>query len=144
MAVMVRRVLIGFLYFGAVSAVAGGVLGAVANGAGVPLSYLDSSPFSSFLVPGLVLGAIVGGTQLSAAIALTIGRGSPLVLSVIAGFGMLIWIFVELAVIGEYSWLQTVYFALGSLELAAVFTLLGLIPRLVSAVQPLPTEGGHR
>lgn len=104
------------------------MLGVFANGAGVPLDYLDGSPFDSFLVPGLILGVVVGGTQLLAAI--TVQRPRPLgpTWAVVAGFGMLIWIFVELAVLREYSLLQTMYFALGGLELLAVFGLLGLPP----------------
>jgi hypothetical protein len=48
-------------------------------------------------------------------------------LSAIAGFGMLIWIFVELAIIRRYSWLQAAYFALGVMELILVFALLGIV-----------------
>lgn len=48
-------------------------------------------------------------------------------LSAVAGFGMIIWIFAELALMSEYSWLQTVYFAVGVAELALVFGLLGIL-----------------
>jgi hypothetical protein len=44
---------------------------------------------------------------------------------------MLIWTFVELAVIKQYSWLQTAYFVLGGLELILVLALLGITPALV-------------
>jgi hypothetical protein len=40
---------------------------------------------------------------------------------------MMIWIFVELAVISEYSWLQTLYFALGAGELILVLVLAGVL-----------------
>jgi len=120
--------------FGALSALAGAVVALAANGAGVPLEYLSHSPFSSFVVPGLVLGVVVGGTQLSAAIALLARRRRALLLSAVAGFGMLIWIFVELAIIRHYSWLQAVYFSLGGLELVLVLGLLGIAP---SVVDPL-------
>jgi hypothetical protein len=78
-------------------------------------------------VPGVILGVVVGGTQLAAAIALLRKQRSALLLSAIAGFGMLIWIFVELAIIRQYSWLQAAYFALGAMELIFVFALLGII-----------------
>jgi hypothetical protein len=55
-------------------------------------------------------------------------RRLALVLSAVAGFGMLIWIFVELAVISQYSWLQAAYFTLGGLELCLVLALLGIAP----------------
>ena len=127
---LVVRTLTALLSFGALSAFAGSVLGIAFNGAGVPLEYLSTSPFTSFVVPGLLLGLVVGGTQLAAALALLARRGAPLLLSAVAGFGMLIWVFVELAVIKQYSWLQTAYFALGVLELILVLALLGIIPAL--------------
>jgi hypothetical protein len=101
------------------------------NGAGVPLEYLATSPFTSYVIPGLVLGLVVGGTQFAGAIALLARRKAALLLSAVAGFGMLIWTFVELAVIKQYSWLQTAYFVLGGLELILVLALLGIIPALV-------------
>ena len=74
---------------------------------------------------------VVGGTQLAAATALLARRRAALLLSAVAGFGMLIWIFVELAIIQQYSWLQAAYFILGGLELILVLALLGVIPTLV-------------
>ena len=129
--VLLRRLLLGTLLFCAVSSFGGAWLGIVANGGGVSFRYLQGSPFSSYLVPGLILGVVVGGTQLAAAVGLWRRSGWALTASVVAGFGMLIWIFVELAVITEYSALQTIYFALGSVELILVFGLLGIAPRLV-------------
>jgi hypothetical protein len=124
---VVTRLLAALTLFGALSAVAGAVLAIAANGAGVPLGYLADSPFPSYAVPGVILGVVVGGTQLAAAIALLRKQRSALLLSAIAGFGMLIWIFVELAIIRRYSWLQAAYFALGVMELILVFALLGIV-----------------
>jgi len=123
------------VFFGALSALLGAVLAIGANGGGVPLEFLKNSPFSSYFIPGLILGAGVGGTQLAAAIALLVKRDKALVLSAIAGFGMLIWTFVELAMIQQYSWLQGAYFILGGLELILVFALLGIFPALVSPLR---------
>jgi hypothetical protein len=129
------RTLTVLVVFGALSAFVGSVLAVGFNGAGVPLEHLAASPFTSFVVPGLVLGLVVGGTQLAAAVTLLARRGAALLLSAVAGFGLLIWIFVELAMIKQYSWLQTAYFALGGLELILVLALLGIIPALVEPLQ---------
>lgn len=129
---LVTRLLTALLIFGAVSSFGGAVLGIVFNGAGVPLEYLANSSFSSYAGPGLILGVVVGGTQLGAAIALLRSRPSALLLSAIAGFGMIIWVFVELAVILAYSFLQALYFALGTLELVLAFALLNIVPGMVS------------
>ena len=124
---MARRILIVALYFGAISALVGGVLGVAANGAGMPLDYLKGTPFASYLGPGLILAVVIGGTQGLAAF--TTHRDHPYsrIAASIAGFGMIIWIFVELAVISEYSWLQTLYFALGAGELILVLVLAGVL-----------------
>ena len=128
---IVTRLLAALALFGALSALAGAVLAVAANGAGVPLKYLANSPFPSYAVPGFILGVVIGGTQFAAAIALLRRQRIALLLSAIAGFGMLIWIFVELAIIRQYSWLQSAYFALGALELILVLVLLGILPVLV-------------
>ena len=124
---------IGSLAFGVISAAAGAVLGMFFNGAGVPLTYLDGTAFDSYFLPGVILGVVVGGTQLLGLIGMLRRTERALLLSAIAGFGMLIWIFVEMAVIGEFSFLQAIYFALGIGELAAVVALLGIAPRVVAA-----------
>lgn len=49
---------------------------------------------------------------------------------------MMMWIFVELAIILQYSFLQTLYFGLGGLELILVLVLLGIVPRIVVAWYP--------
>ncbi len=132
---LVVRLLIGLAVFGALSAAMGSVLGVALNGAGVPLEYLAGSPFTSYFVPGLILGVVVGGTQAAAAIALFKGTDTALLVSAVAGFGMLTWIFVELAMIRQYSWLQTAYYAFGALELVLVLALLGIVPGLVAPLQ---------
>lgn len=123
----VRGSLIAMLVFGAVSAFAGAVLGVALNGAGVPLRYLDGSPFDSYVIPGLLLGVVVGGTQAVAVLALVRRHVLALLASTVAGVGMLVWIFVELAMMLEYSILQTLYFALGLGEVLGVLGLLGLL-----------------
>jgi hypothetical protein len=126
------RVLVALLIFDAVSSFGGAVMATFLNGAGVPLELLAGTWFeSSFLVLGLILGIILGGTHAVAAFALITRRHWALLASAVAGFAMLIWNFTELAIIG-YSWLQSVYFGFGILELILVFALLGIAPAVVS------------
>ncbi|MEO6310536.1 MAG: hypothetical protein ABIO33_07600 [Leifsonia sp.] len=138
---LVSGVLIGMLLFGAVSSFAGAVLAFNADSFGVPLEFLAKTPLTSFVVPGLILGGIVGGTQLTAAIAMLTRRRSALLWSAVSGFGMMIWIFVEMAIIETYSWLQTLYFGLGASELILLLALLGIAPTLAS---PWLTRPPHR
>ncbi|MCU1633357.1 MAG: hypothetical protein JWM61_2009 [Micrococcaceae bacterium] len=125
--------LTALLIFNAVSAYSGAVLAIVFDGAGVPQELLEGTWFPTFLGPGLILGLVVGGTQATAAFALLTRRHWALLAAAVAGFAMLIWIFTQVAVIG-YSWLQSVYFGLGTLELILVLALLGIAPSIVSPV----------
>ncbi len=132
---LVTRALTGALWFGAVSALAGFLIAVPGHGGGFPLDALKGTPFTSFVIPGLILGVVVGGTQLTAALAMVRAGPARLLLASVAGFGMLIWIFTELAMVG-YSVLQTVYFALGAVELILVLALLGVAPWLLGPDDP--------
>lgn len=120
-------VLIMLLMFGALSAFGGAVLAFTSHGAGIALDELAGSWFSSFVVLGLILGVVVGGTQSVAAVALLMRRQWAPMIAAVAGFGMLIWIFTEVALFG-YSWLQSLYFGLGLLELILVLGRMGIAP----------------
>ena len=138
------RALIALALFGVVSAAWGAVLAVGQQGGGVPLSYLAGTPFHSFLLPGLILGGVVGGTQLAAAIALWRRWQPSLLLAAVAAFGMLLWIFIELAMIGHYSWLQAVYFGHGILEMVLVLGLLGIAPGVMRPWTSVRTGAGGK
>ncbi|WP_136640890.1 hypothetical protein [Subtercola vilae] len=138
------RALLVLLYFGAASSFAGGCLGAIADGGPIPLAYLADTPFTSYLIPGLLLGVVVGGTQLAGAIALQRGNAASLLWCAVAGFGMMVWIFIEIAMIRQYSFLQSIYFGLGVLELALVLALLGIAPAVVARRLPSRTGTGRQ
>lgn len=99
----------------------------------MPASMLANGPFDSFTWPGVILLAIVGGTQAIAGVLLLRRRESALAWSAVAGFGMVIWIFAETGIIAGISWLQVLYFATGALQLALVLALLGVVGRLPRA-----------
>ena len=134
----IRIVLAVLATFIGITAVAGGValiVGAATStsGGAIPdAAYLGGSPFTSYIVPGLVLAVVVGGTHLLAA--LFVGRGSPggAAAVAVAAFGLLIWIFVQMMFI-PFSVLQAVYFGAGLAELGFVLLGLGLFRRGVSS-----------
>ncbi len=119
--------------FNTLSSFAGGI-GFLATGdLGMPHSLLDGSPFTSFTIPAIILLVIVGGTQAVASVLLIARRESGLLWSAIAGFGMVIWIFVETVILRGGSFLQALYFATGTLQLVCVVALLGIaswLPRV--------------
>ncbi len=100
-----RYLLGGLLAFGALNAFGGGYYG-LSGAEGIPVELLEGSPFRSYFVPSLVLIVVVGGSFLFAGIAvfadLRIARFSALM----SGAIVLVWIVVQLGIIGYVSWLQ--------------------------------------
>jgi hypothetical protein len=130
-----RAVLLVVLAFVAVTAFLGGfalVLGAVVPSLATilspPADYLAGTPFSSYLLPGLVLGVVVGGTH---ALAFILGlrelRWADLSAAV-AAYAVLIWIFIQMIFI-PFSFLQAVYFVAGVAEAGLVMVRLNLFGR---------------
>ncbi len=96
------------------------------NGAkAIPRSWLDGSPFHSFLIPSLFLFVTIGGGMLVACIAWW--RKSRIAPWFSLGMGVLLmlWIVVQVSIIGYVSWMQPVSFIAG----AAIVTLAGVIVR---------------
>jgi hypothetical protein len=77
------------------------------------VSLLAGSPFSDFLIPGLILGGLFGvGSLVVAAMGLRRSRLAPF-LAFAIGCAQMIWIVVELAIIGELSFLHPLFFGVG-------------------------------
>jgi hypothetical protein len=107
-------------------------LGAVVSGAmlivapsGVllqaPLEMLKNSPFHDFLIPGIILFLVIGLGHLAAGVlSLRLHRVSGFV-GAVFGIGLVIWIFVQVNMIGGGHVLQYGYFAAGIVETALAF-----------------------
>ena len=122
------RTLLGALFaFGAVNAFAGGYYG-LSGAEGVPREWLAGSPFSDYVVPSLALFVVVGGALALAAI--MVFRGHPLARAIAwaAAAVLLVWIVVQVAIIGYVSWMQPATFAAGLLMLL----LISLLPSTAS------------
>jgi len=104
--------------FIALSAVAGGV-GLVGGGIVFPPEWLVGTPFASYVGPGLILGLVVGGSALAAALLLLGHHPLALPAAVAAGLIQAGWIVGEVLLVGTHGalmmWLQIVYFTLGAL-----------------------------
>jgi hypothetical protein len=99
--------------FAALSAMPGG-LGLVVGFVNIPTSVLNGTPFADFTVPALLLGFVVGGSALAAALIALFGpRRFDVMASAAAGCIMVGWITVEVALIGLGSYLQVTYFVVG-------------------------------
>jgi urea transporter len=115
-------VAIGALVLLGIGATAGGIALVVKPDGSVmqmPLSYLDGSPFTDYLVPGLILGGMFGfGSLLVAAMGMLRLRAAPF-LAFIIGCGQMIWIAVQLTIIEEFSFLHPTMFGVGLVIAAA-------------------------
>ncbi len=97
---------LGFLLsFVALNAFAGGYYG-MSGAKDVPLDWLKGSPFRNYYIPGLILFVFVGGSSLIAAIAVFRRHHLARKAAFISGFISLIWLSVQVLIIGYVSWMQ--------------------------------------
>jgi len=108
-----RRTLVGLHLFNALSAVGGGIA-LIAGGLGVPTTLLRHTPFDSFVVPGIFLATVIGGSATIGATALLARWRRALVSSAAAGAIMVGWILGETLLVEGFSWLQGLYLLTGS------------------------------
>lgn len=88
---------------------------------------LAGTPFEGrYWVGALLLGGVVGGAQLLAAVAALTASARQLFFHLLAGVTMVCWIYGEVTVIGGGSWLQHLYFAVGLLQIGLVAISLGV------------------
>lgn len=118
-----RRALGVLLAFGAINAFAGGYYG-LSGAKGVPVEWLDGSPFRSYFIPGLVLLTVVGGSFLTAAVAVfarfRCARPAALAAAVIVTG----WLAAQVAIIGYVSWMQPTT----AVAAFAIFVLAWILP----------------
>src|SRR5690606_17563737 len=98
----------------AVNAFGGGYYG-MAGAEGVPIKWLNGSPFPNYFIPGLFLFLFVGGSALVAAISVFKHYGIARTASLTSGIIAIVWIIVQIAVIGYVSWMQPVTAIVGVL-----------------------------
>lgn len=97
----------------------------IGGGIGFPLEWLEGSVFTSYFWPGMILGVVVGGIQLFALIAQYRGAWLAWGLHAASGLVMMIWIFVEIAIMLAWSPLQGIYFATGLIQTVLAVLALG-------------------
>jgi hypothetical protein len=113
---LAAKVSIASLLFLGIGALAGGIALVMQPDGSImhfEASILAGSPFTDFLVPGLILGGLFGvGSLVTAAMGL---RRHPLApfLAFAIGCGQMIWIVIELAIIKEFSFLHPLMFVTG-------------------------------
>src|SRR6266568_8397800 len=119
---LVRSALVAIETFVGLGAIAGGI--ALLTGVfaqGIPVAWLQGTPFSDYTVPGLALAILVGGGMLLAAATVFVHREWAVLISVVAGIFMVGFEVVEAASVDSkagnglplMAGLQVFYFVLG-------------------------------
>ncbi len=126
----IKKVQLFLGFFIAFTTLIGGTGLAITNGLGMNTEILEPTPFSSFIIPGLILAGIVGGTHILAFYYVIKKKNDAQFFAAVAGFGLIIWLFVEVYWLLNTSPLQPVYFAFGILELMCVLGLKDIAPWL--------------
>jgi len=120
---------------------AGGAIGLIGGGLPFPPEWLEGTPFATYVGPGVILGVVVGGSAMLAAVMIL--RGQPLALPVtfVAGLIQLGWIVGEVLLVGTHGevmlWLQVVYGVAGAVLAALAYT----ATWHVSSIAPPPPSG---
>ncbi|HRO86353.1 MAG TPA: hypothetical protein PK110_16150 [Niabella sp.] len=102
---IIRYTLGMLLLFVAINAFAGGYYG-MAGAESVPVAWLKDSPFHNYILPGLFLFVCVGGSALFAAIVVFRQNRIARKAAFSCGIIILLWLAVQIAIIGYVSWMQ--------------------------------------
>jgi len=109
--------LVAFEVIIGVGAVYGG-FGLIVNGMGMPIAWLDATPFPSWAVPGLLLLVLVAVPMALAAAAELARSRLAYASSAIAGAVLVAWIVAQLLVLRRFFFLQPVLAVAGVAVLA--------------------------
>ena len=107
------------LLVGIGAVIGGGALAAIPSGAllGMPLDLLDGTPFHTYLIPGLVLCLVVGGSNIVGGWLALHERWSAAISAVVGGLILIGWITGQIVLIGYRHPIQLVYLLCGALIL---------------------------
>jgi hypothetical protein len=107
-----------FIGLGAVAGGLGLALDPSGTNVGLPIEMLENSPFSTFLIPGIVLFTVNGlGSLVGAALTFTRRRGGAEMAMALGAF-LVAWIVIQVYWVQGIHWLHWLYFILGLLEFA--------------------------
>jgi hypothetical protein len=119
--------LVGLQVFIGIGGVSGG-FGLVTEPSGANLGFdvdlLSKSPFSDYLIPGLILLVVIGFGSLAGGVLSILRYRYSSEIAAVSGAFLMIWITAQVWWIGLRVWLQPLFFCLGMVELA-----LGLVLR---------------
>jgi hypothetical protein len=121
---VVRYTLGVLLAFGALNAFGGGYYG-MSGAEGVPIEWLEGTPFKNYFIPSLILFSVVGGSFLTASIACFANHKLSRTLSFASVAIVFGWLTVQVILIGYVSWMQPITAIAGVLILILTLIMRG-------------------
>jgi hypothetical protein len=128
--------------FVALTAIGGGVTLVIGMDK-FPAGWLVGTPFNSYLIPGLILAVVVGGSAAVAAVATLCRPDAGALTSMLAGAILLGWLIGErlilprVAFVPQFWWLEAIYVAAGLMMVLPALAF-RRAARTVSAQSPHP------
>lgn len=124
----VTKALSVYLFLIGISSIFGGWMIIYTDWMHFPADLLQTTPFSSFVIPGIILAFVVGGTQLLASVLLWVKNKLRYEVTALAGFCLLIWMSTEIYMIPDHHPVQIVYLGLAMITLLTLMYLLKYHP----------------
>jgi len=112
------RILFGLHLFVGIGAVGGG-LAAIINPQeplGMPLEPLRNSPFSNYLIPGIILFSIIGLGNIFSALMFRFKSKFQGYISSVFSWALVIWIVVQCIMLNDVAFLHVLFFIIGLIE----------------------------
>lgn len=122
----VRRILIALHLFVGIGAMAGGSA-AITNPIdplGAPVDLLKNSPFSNFLVPGIILFTVIGLGNLFSAYMFRHKLDYQGYISSVISWALVFWIVIQCFMLNSIAVLHVIFFLIGLVQAGLSFLLL--------------------
>lgn len=114
----VYKILFALHLFVGIGAMAGG-LAAITNPyepLGMPIDPLKNSPFSNYLIPGIILFTIIGLGNIFSALLFRLKLKLQGYISSIFSFALVIWIIVQCIILNTIAFLHVLFFLIGIIQ----------------------------
>lgn len=114
----VYKILFALHLFVGIGAIAGG-LAAITNPyepLGMPIDLLKNSPFSNYLIPGIILFTIIGIGNIFSALVFRFKLKLQGYISSIFSFALVIWIIIQCIILNTIAFLHGLFFLIGIIQ----------------------------
>ena len=130
---VISKILAILLLFTGLVSIISGIMMIITNGMGIPVSWLEGTVFTSYLIPGLILLIVIAGVTILAGILLIMRKKGALEAATASGFGLLIWLFTEMYILTTMGshFLHAIIFTEALVILIATMILLRLLAKKV-------------